>query len=243
MKTLFLQYPRCTTCKRAKAWLEQNGIEFIDRDITIDNPTEEELKKWYEMSGLKLKSFFNTSGIVYRELNLKDKLKDMTEDEMIALLATNGKLVKRPIVIKDSTVLVGFKEPNYEQLTKQYKVIRGEYMKNLFVNQPECNTCTRAREWLMDNNVEFTHRHIINENPTKEEITKWHNKSNVELMDFFKINSELYKSQGFTDKLQKMSKDDMLELLASDGGLLKRPILINDDGVILGFDEKLKREI
>lgn len=116
MKNLFLQYPKCSTCRKAKKWLQDNNIEFIDRDITIDNPTKDELKIWYEKSGLELKKFFNTSGVLYKEMGLKDKIKDMSEDEMLELLSTNGKLVKRPIVVNDNMILVGFKEENYEKL-------------------------------------------------------------------------------------------------------------------------------
>ncbi len=116
MKNLFLQYPKCGTCRKAKKWLQDNNIEFIDRDITIDNPTKDELKIWYEKSGLELKKFFNTSGVLYKEMGLKDKIKDMSEDEMLELLSTNGKLVKRPILVNDNMILVGFKEENYEKL-------------------------------------------------------------------------------------------------------------------------------
>lgn len=97
--TLFLEYPKCTTCKKAKAWLMENGVEFTDRHIMEENPTEEELKEWIGKSGLPLKRFFNTSGMKYRELGLKDKLNDMTEEEQTALLATDGMLVKRPLLI------------------------------------------------------------------------------------------------------------------------------------------------
>lgn len=119
MKTLFLQYNRCTTCKRAKKWLEENNISFEDRDIIEKNPTKEELKKWYEKSGLPLKKFFNTSGVLYKEMNLKDKLKEMTEDEQIELLSTNGKLVKRPLIVQDDFVLVGFKEEDWSKNLKK----------------------------------------------------------------------------------------------------------------------------
>ena len=114
MENLFLQYPKCTTCKKAKKFLEDNNISFINRDITIDNPTKEELKSWYEKSGLELKKFFNTSGVLYREMGLKDKIKNMTEDEMLEILSTDGKLVKRPILVNDNKVLVGFKEELYK---------------------------------------------------------------------------------------------------------------------------------
>ena len=109
MKPVFLQYPACSTCQKAKKWLTENKIEFTNRLIVEDNPTVEELKAWIPRSGLPVKKFFNTSGMVYKELNLKDKLPGMSEDEQIELLATNGKLVKRPLVVTESFVLVGFK--------------------------------------------------------------------------------------------------------------------------------------
>ena len=116
MSILFLEYPKCTTCKKAKAWLEGNGIAFDDRHIVEQNPTAEELKTWWQMSGLPLKKFFNTSGLLYKELKLKDKLPEMSEDEMIELLSSNGMLVKRPLIIGEDFVLVGFKEAEWEKL-------------------------------------------------------------------------------------------------------------------------------
>ena len=116
MSVLFLEYPKCTTCKKAKAWLEGNSIAFDDRHIVENNPTAVELKAWWEKSGLPLKKFFNTSGLLYKELKLKDKLPEMTEDEMIELLSTNGMLVKRPLIIGEDFVLVGFKEAEWEKL-------------------------------------------------------------------------------------------------------------------------------
>ena len=116
MKPVFLQYPACSTCQKAKKWLTENKIEFTNRLIVEDNPTVEELKAWIPRSGLPVKKFFNTSGMVYKELNLKDKLPGMSEDEQIELLATNGKLVKRPLVVTDSFVLVGFKPEEWEIL-------------------------------------------------------------------------------------------------------------------------------
>lgn len=112
---LFLEYPKCTTCKKAKAWLTENGVEFTDRHIVENNPTEEELKEWVGKSGLPLKRFFNTSGMKYRELGLKDKLLDMTEEEQIALLATDGMIVKRPLLIGDNFVIPGFKEAAWKE--------------------------------------------------------------------------------------------------------------------------------
>lgn len=116
MSVLFLEYPKCTTCKKAKAWLEGNGVAFDDRHIVEQNPTAEELKAWWEKSGLPLKKFFNTSGMLYKEMQLKDKLPEMSEEEQIELLSTNGMLVKRPLIILEDFVLVGFKEAEWERL-------------------------------------------------------------------------------------------------------------------------------
>ena len=110
---LFLEYPKCSTCKKAKKWLEDNGIEFEERDIKTDNPTAEELKRWHKMSGVSIKKFFNTSGILYREKNLKDELPNMTEEEQIALLSSYGMLVKRPIIVGANFVMIGFKENDW----------------------------------------------------------------------------------------------------------------------------------
>ncbi len=115
---LFLEYPKCSTCKKAKNWLESNGVEFEDRHIVENNPTAEELKAWYEKSGLPIKKFFNTSGLKYKELGLKDKLPNMTEEEQLNLLGTDGMLVKRPLVIGDDFVLIGFKEPQWAEKLK-----------------------------------------------------------------------------------------------------------------------------
>ena len=112
---LFLEYPKCSTCKKAKNWLESNGVEFEDRHIVENNPTADELKAWYEKSGFPLKKFFNTSGLKYKELGLKDKLPDMTEEEQINLLATDGMLVKRPILVAEDKILVGAKEKEWEE--------------------------------------------------------------------------------------------------------------------------------
>lgn len=116
MRVLFLEYPKCSTCKKAKAWLTENGVAFDDRHIVEDNPTAEELKAWWEKSELPLKKFFNTSGLVYKEQNLKERLPNMSEEEQLALLATNGMLVKRPLVIGEDFVLIGFKEAEWERL-------------------------------------------------------------------------------------------------------------------------------
>ena len=112
---LFLEYPPCSTCKKAKKWLEDNQIVFEERPIVEQNPTYEELKEWYAKSGLPLKKFFNTSGLLYKELNLKDKLTEMSEEEQLQLLATNGMLVKRPLVIGKDYVLIGFKEKEWAE--------------------------------------------------------------------------------------------------------------------------------
>ncbi len=112
----FIEYPKCTTCKRAKKWLDDNGIEYEDRNIKEENPTYDELKKWYSQGSLPLKKFFNTSGMLYRELQLKEKLKTMTEEEQLRLLASDGMLVKRPIVVTDEKILVGFKPDEWEEL-------------------------------------------------------------------------------------------------------------------------------
>ena len=110
---LFVCYPKCTTCQKAKAWLDAAGLDYTMRDIKSDNPTEAELRQWYQQSGAPLKKFFNTSGIQYRALELKDKLPQMSEDEQLALLATDGMLVKRPLLITEDEVLIGFKEAEW----------------------------------------------------------------------------------------------------------------------------------
>lgn len=110
---LYVNYPRCGTCKKALKWLNEHHVDIASRDITVENPTEDELRKWHRASGLPLKRFFNTSGLKYKELKLKDKLPTMTEDEQYALLATDGMLVKRPIVVGDGVILVGFKEAEW----------------------------------------------------------------------------------------------------------------------------------
>ena len=115
---IFLCYPKCTTCQKSKKWLEENHIAYDLRDIQQEKPTYEELAEWQRRSGLPPKKFFNTSGLLYKEQGLKDKLPTMTEDEMYALLATNGMLVKRPMFIGDDFVLVGFKETEWEKTLK-----------------------------------------------------------------------------------------------------------------------------
>ena len=113
---LFVEYPKCTTCQKAKKWLVDNGVEFIDRHIKEEKPTYDELKEWHAKSGLPLKKFFNTSGLLYKAMELKDKLPLMSEDEMLALLATDGMLVKRPIIVSDDIILVGFRPQEWEKL-------------------------------------------------------------------------------------------------------------------------------
>lgn len=110
---LFLEYPPCSTCRKARAWLDEHGVEYAARHIKEENPSYEELKLWYERSGLPLKKFFNTSGLLYKSLNLKEKLPAMTEDEQLRLLATDGMLVKRPLVVLEDAVLTGFREAEW----------------------------------------------------------------------------------------------------------------------------------
>ena len=116
MRMLFLEYPKCSTCQKAKKWLDEHQISYEDRHIVENNPTFEELKDWYERSGLPLKKFFNTSGMLYKEMKLKDKLPEMSEEEQLKLLATNGMLVKRPLVVDGDRVLTGFKMAEWETL-------------------------------------------------------------------------------------------------------------------------------
>ena len=113
---LFLQYPPCSTCQKAKKWLDEHELSYTDRHIKENNPTYEELKAWYQRSGLPLKKFFNTSGLVYKALGLKEKLPGMSEEEQLRLLASDGMLVKRPLVVTEDTVLVGFKIADWERL-------------------------------------------------------------------------------------------------------------------------------
>ncbi|MGX8710022.1 MAG: arsenate reductase family protein [bacterium] len=113
---LFVCYPKCTTCQKAKRWLQENGVAYEERNIKEQNPTVEELKEWHRKSGLELKKFFNTSGLLYKSLGLSKKLPSMSEEEQFALLATDGMLVKRPILVDGGTVLVGFREAQWEIL-------------------------------------------------------------------------------------------------------------------------------
>lgn len=110
----FICYPKCTTCQRARAWLDENGVSYDERDIKLDNPTYDELSAWHKMSGVELRKFFNTSGLLYKSMQLKDKIPTMTEEEMLRLLSTDGMLVKRPLIVADGFVLLGFKEGDYE---------------------------------------------------------------------------------------------------------------------------------
>lgn len=113
---LYICYPKCSTCKKAQKWLDDNGLDYEIRNIKENNPTLDELTEWYGKSGLPLKRFFNTSGILYKEMNLKEKLPEMNENEQLQLLSTDGMLVKRPIIVSDDIVLVGFKEDEWKKL-------------------------------------------------------------------------------------------------------------------------------
>lgn len=115
---LFICYPSCTTCQKAKKWLDDRGIAYTERHIKNENPTYEELEAWYRRSGLPLKKFFNTSGLVYKSLGLKDRLPAMTEEEQLRLLASDGMLVKRPLAVTEDKVLTGFREAEWEALAK-----------------------------------------------------------------------------------------------------------------------------
>jgi len=114
----FICYPKCTTCQKARKWLDENEIEYEVRDIKTENPSFEELAAWHQFSGLPLKKFFNTSGLLYKSMNLKEKLPSMSEEEMLKLLASDGMLVKRPLVVGDGIVLVGFKEAEWKERLK-----------------------------------------------------------------------------------------------------------------------------
>ena len=116
MSKIFVNYPKCSTCKRAEKFLKENKVEFVNRNIVEENPTAEELSLWMDKSGLEPRKFFNTSGVLYREMNLKDKIKTMSKEEMIEILSTNGMLVKRPLLVTEDIVLVGFKVENYKEI-------------------------------------------------------------------------------------------------------------------------------
>ena len=116
---LFIWYPKCSTCQKAKKWLDSQEIEYTERHIVEENPTYDELKEWHQKSGLSLKKFFNTSGMLYKEMKLKDKLPKMSEDEQLKLLATNGMLVKRPVLVAEDKVLVGVKEAEWEKIVNK----------------------------------------------------------------------------------------------------------------------------
>ena len=113
---LFVEYPPCTTCQKAKKWLDEQNLTYEDRNIKTENPSYEELKDWYQRSGLPLKRFFNTSGLLYKSMNLKDRLPGMTEEEQLQLLATDGMLVKRPILVTEKGITTGFKEAEWKNL-------------------------------------------------------------------------------------------------------------------------------
>lgn len=115
---LFICYQKCTTCQKAAKWLDEHKVSYEKRDIKENNPTYDELKKWYSLSGLPLKKFFNTSGLLYKSMELKDRLKDMTDEEQLRLLSSDGMLVKRPLLIDGDKVLVGFREKEYEGAVK-----------------------------------------------------------------------------------------------------------------------------
>ena len=119
---LFICFPKCTTCQKAKKWLESQGIAYTERNIAEENPTYAELKEWYKKSGLPLKRFFNTSGLLYKSMQLKDKLLEMSEEEQLKLLATDGMLVKRPLVVDGDTVLTGFKEAEWIEKMKMIRI-------------------------------------------------------------------------------------------------------------------------
>ena len=115
MKVLFVEYPKCSTCQKAKKWLVEHNVEFEDRHIVENNPSKEELMEWHKRSGMPLKKFFNTSGMLYREKGLKDKLPEMTEEEQYELLAEDGMLVKRPVIVAEEFVLTGFREKEWTE--------------------------------------------------------------------------------------------------------------------------------
>lgn len=115
---LFIEYPKCSTCKKAQKWLDENGVKYLDRHIVENNPTYEELKEWHEKSELPIKKFFNTSGMLYKSMNLKNKLPTMSEEEQLKLLATDGMLVKRPLIISENVIFTGFREKEWAEKLK-----------------------------------------------------------------------------------------------------------------------------
>lgn len=119
MECLFIEYPKCSTCQKAKKWLQEQGVTFTDRHIKEDKPTKEELKEWHEKSGMDIKKFFNTSGMLYKDLKLKDRLPEMSLEEKYELLSTDGMLVKRPLLVTNKSVLTGFKPEEWEKLLKE----------------------------------------------------------------------------------------------------------------------------
>ncbi len=118
MKNLFIEYPKCSTCQKAKKWLQENNIEFEDRHIVEQTPTVAELREWIKRSGLEIRKWFNTSGLKYKELNLKDKLEQMNDEEKLSLLASDGMLIKRPVLVSDKGTIAGFKEDKWKNITK-----------------------------------------------------------------------------------------------------------------------------
>ena len=116
MKPLCVEYSKCSTCRKALNWLNENKVEYEDRDIVSENPSKEELEKWIKKSGIPINKWFNTSGLIYKELKLKDKLKNMSDAEKIDLLSKNGKLIKRPILVSDKVILIGFKEEEWQKI-------------------------------------------------------------------------------------------------------------------------------
>lgn len=119
MKSIFIEYPKCSTCQKAEKWLKENQIEYEKRNIVEETPTQKELENWIKQSGKEIKKFFNTSGLKYKELNLKEKLSNMTDEEKIKLLSSNGMLIKRPLLITNNTVLAGFREQEWNEKLKR----------------------------------------------------------------------------------------------------------------------------
>ena len=130
MENVFIEYPKCSTCKRAKKWLEENNIEFDERNIIQETPTIKELEEWIKISGVDIKKWFNSSGLKYRELNLKDKLDNMNSQEKIKLLASDGMLIKRPLFISDKKIFIGFKEEEWKKYYRQNFKRKNQYTKS-----------------------------------------------------------------------------------------------------------------